>query len=145
MNRPWPHEPSTPQPGSITLTTPQAQAILRALINGFANTNELRWIATQLGPDHLAHPYTPNPEVDRILNAINTEAQQDRDHYTRGWNQGRWLAERAHCENSYTAGYETGWADHAQGNKHNPHPPDETTLNHTADQRLEQALDLEQL
>jgi hypothetical protein len=119
----WPHKPTTPGP-TITLTTNQAQRILRSLASGFASTTELNWLAEQLGPDHLTHPIDTHADILAIQKAIHALATKDRDDYQRGYQAGRYDGALITLDHTWATAYEAGYTDGRAGNKSNPTPPD---------------------
>lgn len=120
----WPHHPTSPTP-TVTLTARQAQQILRSLVSGFASVVELEWIATQLGPDHIAHPLEQRHTIRSIIDAINNQAAQDQDHYKRGYHQGRQAGETIARDATWAEGYHTGYKHAQAGAKPHPYPPDD--------------------
>lgn len=88
----WPLFPDGPPP-SVTLTGAQAQRVLRELAIGLCSTTTLRWLAEQLTPEHLASPWSPPGEVERLLVELQREAREELDAYNRG----------------YVAGHESGY------------------------------------
>lgn len=88
----WPRFPDDAPP-SVTLTGAQAQRVLRELALGLCSTTTLRWIAEQLTAEHIASPWSPPSEVEKLLVELQREAREELDTYNRG----------------YSAGYESGY------------------------------------